>query len=95
MLILWVNSITAQNIILMNYRINALLTDFSSEKWAKSIPPIMHRFVTNIYASFVKQVFYITKRKWKPNIHHHSGTNNIGGCFKIAKGIGIFHHQRL
>jgi hypothetical protein len=68
---------------------NALLTDFSRKKWAKSIPPIIHPFVTNIYASSEEQVFYITKRKWKPNILHHSKTNNIGGCFKIAKGIVI------
>jgi len=57
---------------------NAILTDFFSEKWAKSIPPITHRFVTNIYAAFVEQVFYITKRKWKPDIHHHGEADNLG-----------------
>jgi hypothetical protein len=56
---------------------NALLTDFSDEEWAKSITPITNCFVTNIYSSFVEQVFYISKRKWKSDIHHHGKTDNL------------------
>jgi hypothetical protein len=57
---------------------NSFFADFSGEEWAKSIPPITNCFVTNIYASFVEQVFYITKRQWKPDIHHHGEANNLG-----------------
>ena len=74
---------------------DSFLTDFSSEEWAKSIPPITNCFVTNIYASFVEQVLYITKRKRKPDIHHHSETDNLGRCLEIAEGIVVLHPQRL
>jgi hypothetical protein len=54
------------------------LAYLTSEEWAKSVPPIAYCFVTNIDTAFMEQVFYISKRKWKSDIHHHSKSNNLG-----------------
>jgi hypothetical protein len=57
--------------------VNPFLADFSSEKWTKPIPPIAYCFVTNIDAAFMEQVFYISKRKRKSDIHHHGKADNL------------------
>jgi len=34
--------------------------------------------MANINASFMEEILYISKRKWKFDIHHHSKSNNLG-----------------
>jgi len=45
-----------------------LLTYFTCEYWTKSVPPIAHRLMANIDASFMKKVFDIAKRKGESDI---------------------------
>jgi len=42
-------------------KINSLLSDFTSEHWAKFIPPIAHSLVANVDTPFMKKVFDIAK----------------------------------
>jgi chemotaxis response regulator CheB len=49
--------------------------------------------MANIDAAFVEQIFDLPQRKRKPNIHHHSQTDNLGRRLEIPERI--FHHQTL
>ncbi len=51
--------------------------------------------MADVDTTLVEQIFDITKRKWKSDIHHHSETNYLRRRFKIAKRIVIFHPQTL
>ena len=75
--------------------VHSFLADLPSEEWAKFVPPIPDRFMANINASFMEEIFYISKRKWKSDIHHHGETNDLRWCFKIAKRIGILYPKTL
>jgi hypothetical protein len=44
----------------------------------KPVPPEAKRFVAGVDATFMQQVFDISKRKWKPDIHHHGQLNDLG-----------------
>ena len=37
-----------------------------------------HRFMADIDAAFMQQVFNITKRQRKPDIHHHGQSDHFG-----------------
>ena len=52
--------------------------EFGGEYRTKPIPPEPNRFVVDIDALFVQQVFTISKRKRKPDIHHHGQPNDLG-----------------
>ena len=65
--------------------------DLTREHWAKSVPPITNCFMANIYASFMEQIFNITKRKWKSDIHHHGETDDLRRRLKVAKWVAIRH----
>jgi hypothetical protein len=47
--------------------------------------------MANINASFMEEILYISKRKWKSDIHHHGKADDLGGLLEIAKGIMIIH----
>ncbi len=72
-----------------------LFTNFFGEHRAKPIPPISNSFVADVDAALVEQIFDITKRKWKPDIHHHGEADNLGRRFKISERIMIFHLKTL
>ncbi len=69
--------------------------NFFGEEWTKPIPPIANRLMTNIDTALMEQIFDITKRKWKPDIHHHGEADNLGRRFKISERIMIFHLKTL
>jgi hypothetical protein len=50
--------------------LDTFTADFSGEHWAKSIPPVPHRFVADVDAALVQQVLDIAERKGKANVHH-------------------------
>jgi hypothetical protein len=52
-------------------------TDFGGEYRTKPIPPEPNRFMADVDATFMQQVFDISKRKWKSNIHHHGQPNDF------------------
>jgi len=47
-----------------------------------------------IYTPFMKKVLYITKRKWKSNVHHYSKPDDVRTGFKIAK-TRMFCHPKM
>ena len=38
-----------------------------------------------IYTPFMKKVLYITKRKWKSNVHHYCKSDDVRTGFKVSK----------
>jgi len=50
--------------------IGALSPDLCSKHRAKSVPPEPHCFVTQIDPALMQQIFDVTERWRKPNIHH-------------------------
>ena len=59
------------------------------------MPPISHRFMANIDAAFVEQIFHIAKRQRKPDIEHHRQADNLAARFEIAKWVMFGHPTTL
>ena len=49
-----------------------------SEHWAEAVPPISNRFVADVDAALVQQVFDIAKGEGEPDIHHHGQADDLG-----------------
>jgi len=47
-----------------------------------------------IYTPFMKKVLYITKRKWKSNVHHYSKSDDVRTGFKVVKRR-LFCHPKM
>jgi hypothetical protein len=75
--------------------VDTLFADFGGEYRTKSVPPEADRFMADVDATFVQQVFNISKRKWKPDIHHHGQPNDLGTGFEIAKWREFCHSAKL
>ena len=57
-------------------------SDLSGKHRAKPVPPKPNRFVADIDAALVQQILDISKRKWKPDIHHHRQADDLGDVLK-------------
>ena len=51
------------------------------------VPPGANRFVADIDAAFVQQIFDLPQRKRIPDIHHHSQADDLGRRLEISEGI--------
>ena len=51
--------------------------------------------MANINPAFVQQIFHISKRKWEPNIHHDSQTDDLWARLKVAKWAAFCHPAKL
>ena len=69
--------------------------DLSSKHRAKSIPPVPHRFVTDVDASLVQQVLDVSERKWKANVHHDRQANDLWAGFEVPKRAVFCHPFKL
>jgi hypothetical protein len=69
--------------------------DLSREHRAKSIPPEPNRFMTNLNATLMQQVFNVAKRQRKSNVHHYRQANDLRAGFEVAKWAGFSHPTRL
>ena len=49
----------------------------TSEHWAEAVPPISNRFVADVDAALVQQVFGIAKGEGEPDIHHHGQADDL------------------
>jgi len=47
-----------------------------------------------IYTPFMKKVLYITKRKWKSNVHHYCKPDDVRTGFKEVKRR-LFCHPKM
>ena len=51
--------------------------------------------MAHIYATFMKQVLYVSKRKRKSHVHHHGQADNLRAGFEIPKWGAFDHPARL
>lgn len=58
---------------------------------AEAINPESNAFMTDIDSAFMEQIFDVTKRKGKSEIHQDSELDDLGRRLEIAKGR--FEHQ--
>ena len=65
--------------------LNPFSSDLRGKQRAKSVSPETDSFMANINTAFVQQIFHISKRKRKPNIHHQSQTDDLWARLKVAK----------
>ncbi len=65
--------------------LDTLLADLGCENRTEPILPKPNRLVTDIDASLVQQVFNISKRKRKTDIHHHSEADDFRRRLEVAK----------
>jgi hypothetical protein len=55
------------------------------------LPPISNGFIANVYATFMKKVFHISQREWKPCIQQNCELDDLKTDFKIAVGYWFRH----
>ncbi len=67
--------------------------DLGCEHRAGPVSPDTNRFVADINASFVQQVFDVPERKREADIHHCGEADDLGAGLEVAKG-GAFRHIR-
>ena len=73
--------------------LNSTFYNLRREHRTEPVPPGANRFVADVDAAFVEQIFDLSQRKRKPDIHHYGQTNDLGRCLKISEWI--FHPSRL
>jgi hypothetical protein len=67
----------------------------SGEHWAKSIPPVPHRFVADVDGALVQQVLDIADRKGKANVHHDRQADDLRATVKTLERACFRHEQWL
>lgn len=76
------------------HRFRPTLPDLLRKVGAETIAPEADAFVANIDPTFVKQVFHISQRQRKSDVHHHTKLDDLGRGFEIAERI-LGHFPRL
>ena len=59
------------------------------------MPPISHRFVADIDAAFMQQIFHIPKQQRELNVQHHSQTDDLWARFEPLEVAGFGHAPEL
>jgi hypothetical protein len=77
------------------HRLDPATTDLRGENGAKPVPPEPDRFMRDVDASLVQQVFDIPQRKWVSDVHHHRKADDLGRRLEVTKYAGIAHAVRL
>ena len=67
--------------------------DLASEHRSKPIPPVPHRLVADVDATFEQNVFNLAQRQRIADIQHHSEANDLARTVEITEGI--LHSYRL
>ena len=60
--------------------------------YSDSAPPAPNGFIAYVHASFMQQVFYISKRERKSHIQHNCKLDDLRTGFEIAEG-NMFRHS--
>ena len=68
-----------------------LSADLGCEHRAEPIPPKPDCLMADFDAKLVQKILHVPKRKWKPDIHHHRQTDDIGAGLEVTKW-GTFCH---
>ena len=51
--------------------------------------------MADLNTAFMQQIFDISKRKWKTDIHHHRQADDFRRRFEIMKWAALYHPQTL
>ena len=74
---------------------NPLLSDLSREQRTKPIPPKPNRFVADLDAALIQQVFDVAPRQRVSNIHHNRQADDIGRRLEVPERAALGHQTRL
>lgn len=69
--------------------------DLGGEHRAEAMPPEPHRFVADVDATLVQQIFDIPGRERKPNIKHYRQADDLGAGFEPLEKAVLGHCQTL
>ena len=72
---------------------NAAFPDLGRKQGTKAVPPVPHRLVADVDATFEQNVFDLAQRKRIADIQHHREANDLGRTVEITAGIS--HRLRL
>ena len=72
-------------------RVEANLANLRGKQWTEPVPPVAHRLVADLHASFVEQVLHIPKRQREPDIHHHRQAYDRRAGAEVAKWAALGH----
>ena len=68
--------------------------DLDGEHRAETAPSEPDRFVADVYAAFMEQVLDVSERRWQPEIHHYSKTDDRRAGLKVAERTVAAHAGR-
>lgn len=77
------------------HAIHPLAPEFRREHGTKPIPPVAHRFVADLDATLMKQVFDVAQRQRKLNVEHHSKPYDLWAGFDLTESGAFGHAKRL
>ena len=63
----------------------AFRSDLAREDRTEAIDPEPHALMADVDPAFVQQVFHISKRQRKPDIHHHRTLNDLRRRLEMAE----------
>ena len=72
---------------------NAACPELGCKQGTKAVPPVPHRLITNVDATFEQNVFDLAQRQRIADIQHHREANDLGRTVEITAGIS--HRLRL
>ena len=59
------------------------------------MPPESHRFMADIDAPLMEQIFHISEGKRKPYVQHHGQADDLTARFEIAEWVRFGHEGKL
>jgi len=74
---------------------NPFPPDLRCKHRAKPVPPEADRFVADIDAAFMQQVFYIPERQRETNAQHHRETDDLWAGFELLERRALGHAGRV
>jgi len=72
-----------------------LLSDFLSKFCTKPIHPKPYSFVSNIYSTFMQDIFNLAKTQRIANVIHHCQADDFGARLEVFKGVLCCHPETL
>ena len=52
--------------------------DLAGAHRTEPVPPVLHRFMTDVDALFVEQVLDLPREEWESNLYHHGKPDDLG-----------------
>jgi hypothetical protein len=68
-------------------RLGSVFLDLSGHQATESVPPEAYNSVNDIGPALAQQILHVSKRKWKPGIHHHGQADDFERSSGIAKWV--------